>query len=150
MTRLPPEDRNLLLALVAGQGLLLWGSGRDTPLLVRLARIGELPTPAPSPSELGLAQLVEGLARLDGRPDLLLDRAQARRLVPVLPLFQQALASAGPEPASPTVDHFGSRLREYLGRTLRPSQVAHLQGLAARGELASTPAAAVERLPLLD
>jgi hypothetical protein len=94
--------------------------------------------------------LVEGLSRLDGRPELLLDRAQSERLLAVLPLFREALGTAASEKGEPTPEHFGAMARDYLLRTLTADQLEHLAGLAVRGELAATPAAALERLPGLD
>lgn len=139
----------VLLALVAGQGLLLWGTGRQVHLLPRLARTGAIPPPG-RVQELGLSELVDGLSRLDGTPELLLDRAQAARLVPVLPLFRQALTFKVSDEGDPAPDRFGPMVREYLIRTLRTEQLDHLAALSARGELAASPEGALEKLPLLD
>lgn len=137
-----------LLALVLGQALLLRAG--EAPLLVTLARGGEKQVPPSTPVTLTLAQTVEGLTRLDSAPEILLDREQARRLVPVMPLVRDALNTAEPTTGAPTVEHFGAMLLAYLQRTLTPDQFAHVQALAARGELTSKPAEILDRLPALD
>lgn len=137
-----------LLALVLGQALLLRAG--EAPLLVTLSRAGEAPVPPSTPVPLTLAQTVEGLTRLDGAPEILLDKEQARRLVPVMPLVRDALDTAEPTTGAPTVEHFGAMLLAYLQRTLTPAQLAHVQSHAARGELTSKPAELLDRLPALD
>ncbi len=138
-----------LVAIIAGLGFLVWGASRPVSLLPRLARTNMPAVPAAG-RDLTLAQLVEGLSRLDGRPELLLDQAQSQRLVAVLPLFREALGTAGSDKGEPTVQHFGAMAREYLLRTLTPQQVQHLAQLAARGELAQTSTVALDRLPAVD
>lgn len=137
-----------LAALVLGQALLL--AGTEGPLLVTLSRGPAPPLAAASPLALTLPQVVEGLTRLDGAPELLLDRAQARRLVPVMPLVREALEEGRTTAGAPTVEHFGAMLLAYVQRTLTPAQAAHVQGLAARGELTSQPEELLDRLPQLD
>jgi hypothetical protein len=138
-----------LVALVVGQGLLLWGTGREVRLLPRLARTGALPAQGRI-HDLALPELVDGLSRLEGAPELLLDQPQAARLVPVVPLFRQALTWGVEAQGEPAPDRFGPMLRDYLVRTLRVEQLAHLAALSQRGELASKPDAALEKLALLD
>jgi len=138
-----------LLALVVGQGFLLWGTTREVRLLPQLARTGALSTPGPV-LELGLPELMDGLSRLEGAPELLLDQAQAARLLPVLPLCRQALTWGVEVQGEPAPERFGPMLRDYLVRTLRPEQRSHLARLSARGELASAPDAALARLVSLD
>lgn len=139
----------VLVALVLGQGLLLWGTEREVQLLPRLARTGELPAQGQI-QDLGLPELLDGLSCLGGAPELMLDQTQAKRLVPVVPLFRQALTWGVETRGEPAPDRFGPMLRDYLVRTLRVEQLAHLAVLAQKGELASKPDVALEKLALLD
>jgi hypothetical protein len=139
----------LLVALVLSQGLLLWGTEREVQLLPRLARTGVLPAQGQI-QDLELPELLDGLSRLGGAPELMLDQTQAMRLVPVVPLFRQALTWGVETRGEPAPDRFGPMLRDYLVRTLRVEQLAHLAFLAQKGELASKPDVALEKLALLD
>lgn len=139
------------LVIVAGaQSLLLWGLGRKVPVLSTLANTGVADEIPQKVQDLTLAQLVEGLARLDGEPHLLLNKEQANRLVPLIPLFRQALFEGASEEQGVSIAHFGSMLKQYIFNTLTKSQVQHLQALVSDGQLGSTNASAIERLPALD
>lgn len=80
-----------LVVCVLAEFLLLWSVTRRVEPLPQMARLTTSEPAAAVDKPLSLLQCIAGLARLDGSPALLLDAKQAERLVPVVPLFRQAL-----------------------------------------------------------
>ena len=131
----------VLVALVLGQGLLLWGTEREVQLLPRLARTGELPAQGQI-QDLGLPELLDGLSCLGGAPELMLDQTQAKRLVPVVPLVRRP--DWGWRPGVNRPPKFGPMLGTIWSAPA--SSNWPLAVLAQKGELASKPDVALEKL----
>ena len=137
-----------LLLLSISEAIFLLAITRGVSVLPLMARTGVTEKKVPA-KELTLAQYIEGVSRLDGLPELLLDKNQAMRLVPMVPLMRQALDDGMAEDGD-AVTHMGVMLKKYIQETLTEQQLNHIYGMEAKGDLEAEPSRVIERLPLLD
>ncbi|MCR5663117.1 MAG: hypothetical protein K6G50_13490 [bacterium] len=137
-----------LLMLSISEAVLLLSMTRGVSMLPLMARTGVSEKEA-AVKELTLAQYIEGISRLDGLPELLLDKNQAMRLVPMVPLMRQALDDGMTEKGD-AIDNMAVMLKKYIRETLTEQQLNHIYGMEAKGELEAEPSRVIERLPLFD
>ncbi len=144
----------LLASVVVTQlFLMLLIARQPSELLPTLASAGVPKVDAKVKQKLGkltFTQLIEGLTRLERYPEVIFDRSQAERLVPVMPLVRQVLVEGVGDKDAKTASHLAPMVRDYVENTLKDVQAERLVHIYAQGQLSATPQVVLERLPGLD
>ena len=142
----------ILALIIAVLAFSLWLMARHKEYLPTLVGAGQ-PVLSDDNHEIlkkvSMAQLIEGLTRLERTPSVLFSRDQAERLVPVMPMLRQVLVEGGDD-ANATSSHLTPLTRDYVEHLLSNQQAKFIAELCQKGELELSSDAVTVRLPNLD